>query len=212
MGTPDSPPVSAQAEEGVPHSLFEDIQGLLTGTLFVGLAVLLFREAGLFTGGTTGIAFLFHYLHGWSLGLVLFLLNLPFYVFGWRALGGRFTVKTFAAVALLSLYVEILPLWISFDRLSVPFAALIAGLLAGAGILMLIRHQSSLGGIGILALWLQKRCSWQAGHVQMAADTMILLTGLMILPVELLIWSLLGAVSMNAVIAINHRKGRYFGV
>lgn len=201
-----------QADEGVPHSLFEDVQGLLTGTLFVALAVLLFREAGLFTGGTTGVAFLLHYIQGWSLGLVLFLLNLPFYLFGWWTLGARFTIKTFVAVGLLSLFVEVLPLWIGFDRLSVPFAAVLAGLLAGAGILMLIRHQSSLGGIGILALWVQKRFGWQAGHVQMAADTAILLTGLLVLPVEVLMWSLLGAVSLNAVIAINHRKGRYFGV
>ena len=67
-----------------PHSPLEDIQGLLTGCLFVALGVCMFREAGLFTGGTTGVAFLAHYLLGYPLGAVLFVINLPFYVFGWR--------------------------------------------------------------------------------------------------------------------------------
>lgn len=212
MGAPSSQPSSVPAEEGGAHTWFEDAQGLLTGTLFVAVAVLLFQEAGLLTGGTTGLAFLFNYLHGWPLGWGLFLLNLPFYVFGWWTLGRPFTLKTFAAVALLSLYVEWLPAWIGFDRLSAPFAAVLAGLMAGAGILMLIRHQASLGGLGILALWVQKRHGWRAGHVQMLADAGILLGGFLVIPPGMVALSLLGALSLNAVIAINHRKGRYVGV
>jgi uncharacterized membrane-anchored protein YitT (DUF2179 family) len=104
------------------HSALEDVQGLLAGTLMVGLAVSLFRAAGLITGGTTGVAFLAHYWQGWPLGAVLFALNLPFYVFGLRVLGRVFIWKTFAAVALLSAFVELLPFWISFDRLSPAFA------------------------------------------------------------------------------------------
>jgi uncharacterized membrane-anchored protein YitT (DUF2179 family) len=199
-------------EQAVPHSLFEDAQGLLTGTLFVALGVLFFREAGLLTGGTTGLAFLLHYQQGWSLGLTLFVLNLPFYLFGWWTLGRAFTLKTFVAVALLSVHVEWLPYAISLTPLSLPVAAVLGGLLAGTGILMLIRHQASLGGVGIMALWIQQRYARQAGHVQMLADAAILAGGLLVVSPALVVISLLGAVAMNAVIAINHRKGRYLGV
>jgi uncharacterized membrane-anchored protein YitT (DUF2179 family) len=37
------------------------VQALVTGTLFVALGVVLFRHAGLVTGGTAGIAFVLHY-------------------------------------------------------------------------------------------------------------------------------------------------------
>jgi uncharacterized membrane-anchored protein YitT (DUF2179 family) len=37
------------------HSLFDDAQALVTGTLFVALGLLLFRHVGLVTGGTVGI-------------------------------------------------------------------------------------------------------------------------------------------------------------
>ena len=40
------------------HTLFEDAQSLLVAPLLCAFAVLLFREAGLLTGGTIGIAFL----------------------------------------------------------------------------------------------------------------------------------------------------------
>jgi hypothetical protein len=42
----------------VRHNLFEDAQALLVAPLFFAFAVLLFREAGLLTGGTVGVAFL----------------------------------------------------------------------------------------------------------------------------------------------------------
>lgn len=196
----------------VPHSPMEDAQGLLIGPLFVALAVLMFREASLLTGGTTGLAFLLHYQTTWPLGAVLFAINLPFYVFGLRSLGPTFTFKTFAAVALLSLYVEVLPSWVSFNTLNPVFAAIMAGLLAGTGILVLIRHGASLGGVGILAIYLQKRKQWRAGTIQMVVDALILMLAWWVTtPLQVLL-SLLGAAALNLVIAVNHRSGRYFGV
>ena len=195
-----------------PHSVVEDVQGLLTGCLLVGLAVCMFREAGLFTGGTTGLAFLVHYLAGYPLGAVLFVINLPFYVFGWRRLGRTFTIKTFSAVALLSVYVELLPRWIGFSHLDPVFGAVMAGLLAGTGILILIRHGASLGGVTISAIYLQKTRGWRAGHVQMAVDLLILLAAFATTDPHKALLSLLGAVAVNVVIGVNHRTDRYYGV
>lgn len=194
-----------------PHSLLEDVQGLLAGTVMVGLAVSLFRTAGLLTGGTTGVAFLAHYWQGWPLGAVLFALNLPFYVFGWRWLGRVFIFKTFAAVALLSAFVELLPWWISFDRLSPVFAAVMGGLLAGTGLLMLVRHGASLGGVSITAVYLQKTRGWRVGSVQMTVDVCILLAAFAVTEPRLALLSLLGAAVVNLVIGINHRSDRYYG-
>lgn len=194
-----------------PHSAWEDAQGLLTGCLFVALGVCLFREASLFTGGTTGVAFLAHYLWGYSLGGVLFVINLPFYVFGWRKLGHMFILKTFAAVGLLSAYVELLPRWVGFTHLNPVFAAVMAGLLAGTGILILIRHGASLGGVTIMAVYLQKSRGWRAGNVQMAVDFAILLIAFAVSDASKALLSLLGAAALNLVIGINHRSDRYYG-
>jgi uncharacterized membrane-anchored protein YitT (DUF2179 family) len=193
------------------HHWFEDAQALLTGTLLFALAILLLRQAGLLTGGTAGITFLAHYATGVSFGLLYFLINLPFYLFGLKALGKAFTLKTFCAVGLLSLYSELLPQWISVARIHPVFAAIIGGLLAGAGLLMLIRHQASLGGLGVMAIYLQKEKGWRAGNVQMFADGFIVLGALFVVEIDKVALSILGAFMLNLVLTINHRPGRYFG-
>ena len=188
----------------------EDVQGLFTGTLLVALAVLFFKTASLLTGGTTGLAFLIHYPTGWPIGAILFVINLPFYVFGYQAMGRMFTVKTFASVGLLSFYIEVLPRWIQIQGIHPVFAAIMGGLLAGTGIL--IRHGASLGGVSIMAIYLQKIRHWRAGIVQMGVDVAILLLGLWVLSPTQVMLSVLGAFALNMVIAINHRAGRYFTV
>lgn len=197
---------------GERHSLSEDIQALLIGSLFVALSVQLLRHAQLLTGGTAGLTFLGHYLSHVPFGYLFFALNLPFYVFAWRAMGRDFTLKTFAAVSLLSLYSEWLPQVFHLDRLHPAFAAIAAGLLAGTGLLMLVRHRGSLGGIGVLALYLQEKKGWRAGKLQMGADALILLGAFTALPVRQVLLSILGAIAMNLVIAVNHRPGRYIGM
>ena len=194
------------------HSFFEDVQGLLTGTLFVALAVLFFKNTGLLTGGTTGLAFLIHYWSGWQIGAILFIINLPFYIFGYKAMGRTFTLKTFVAVGLLSGYVELLPLWLEIQNVQPLFGAIIGGLLAGTGILILIRHGASLGGVTIMAIYLQKVRHWRAGLVQMALDASILVWGVWLLEPSKVVLSIVGALALNMVIAVNHRTGRYFTV
>ncbi|QNM95143.1 YitT family protein [Chitinimonas koreensis] len=194
------------------HAWFEDLQALLIGGLFVAVSVLLLREAGLLTGGTAGLAFLGHYLSGQPFGAVFFALNLPCYLFAWRAMGPVFTVKTFAAVSLLSVYSEWLPRFIRLDGLDPAFAAVLAGLLAGTGLLILVRHRASLGGIGVLALYLQDKRGWRAGQLQMAADGLILCGALLALDGRRVLLSVLGAAAMNLVIAVNHRPGRYTAI
>lgn len=193
------------------HTVFEDAQALVSGTLLFAFAIVLFRHAGLLTGGTAGLAFLGHYASGLSFGLLYFLINIPFYIFGLLALGRAFTLKTFVAVALLSLYTEVLPRWIHIESINPVFAAVIGGLLAGAGLLMLVRHRASLGGLGVMAIYLQKKRGWSAGTLQMIADGVIVAGALAIVDPLRVALSILGALVLNMVLAINHRPGRYFG-
>lgn len=195
-----------------PHSLFEDAQAILVAPLFVAFAVLLFREAGLLTGGTVGIAFLIHYLSGWPMGAVVFCLNLPFYFFALRVMGRDFTIKTFVAVSLLAVYTEVVPRLIHLQSVDRTFAAVMGGFLIGVGLLMLIRHKSSVGGLGVVAIYLQNTRGWRAGKVQMAADVLILGAAVLIRDPLSVFLSIVGAVALNLVIAVNHKAGRYMGI
>jgi len=194
------------------HRAHEDMQALLTGTLFVALGVILFRHTGLLTGGTAGLAFLIHYATGWNFSLVFFAINLPFYGLAYQRMGLVFTLKTFAAVALLAVFAQWVPQWIVFGEVATGFAAVAGGLLMGAGMLMLFRHRSSLGGFNVLVLFLQERFGWRAGKVQMAFDCAIVLAAMALVGWSQIAWSIVGAVVLNLTLAINHRPGRYMAV
>ena len=191
------------------HRPYEDVLALLTGTLFTAFGLVMFGHTGLLTGGTTGIAFVLHYALGWNFGLVLFVVNVPFYVLAWRRMGRLFTLKTVAAVALLSVWVNVLPRVVSFQTLSPVFTALMGGLMMGVGMLMLFRHRASLGGFNILVLFLQERFGWRAGKLQMAMDACIVLGSFALVGWQQVALSVLGAVVLNQTLAINHQPGRY---
>lgn len=194
------------------HTPLEDAQALLIATLFVALGLALYRHAGLLTGGTAGLAFLVYYLTHWNFGLVFFVINLPFYWLAARAMGWAFTLKSFAAIGLVSLFSEALPHWIDCGHLNAPFAAIMGGFLIGTGLLMLFRHKASLGGVGVLAVYLQNRHGWRAGKIQMAVDCCIVLSSFAVVTPGRVVVSVLGAVALNLILAVNHKPGRYMGV
>ena len=196
----------------VRHSLWEDVQALPLGCALVALGVSFFAHAGLLTGGTLGLAFLLTYWGGWSLGGLFFLINLPFYALAIWRLGWGFTLRTFCAVVMVSAFAELTPRWVSFATLEPLYAALFGGFVMGLGLLMLFRHRASLGGLNILALFLQQRFGLRAGHFQMGVDAAILCAAILIVPAEQVLLSVLGALSLNMVLALNHRDGRYLGV
>jgi len=194
------------------HRWHDDVQALIVGTVFVALGVLMFRQAGLLTGGTAGLAFLTMYATKIDFSIAFFVINLPFYVFAWKRMGPVFTLKTFVAVTLLSLLVRYLPMVIGFDQLVPAAAAIIGGMMIGSGMLILFRHKSSLGGLNIAVLYLQERFGISAGKIQLLLDSLIVLAALAVADWDRVALSILGAVVMNLTIAINHKEGRYQAV
>ncbi|WOI47070.1 MULTISPECIES: YitT family protein [unclassified Acidovorax] len=211
MSTP-APPTPTSPPTMVPHTATEDTAALFTGVLLISVGVGFFGSAGLLTGGTAGLAFLLHYATDMGFGKLFFLLNLPFYWLAWRKMGRSFTLKTFVAVVLLSVLTEAQPGLMEFVALQPLYAAVAGGLITGTGFLVLFRHRCSLGGMGILALYLQDRYGWRAGKVQMAVDCCIVLLALFTVDPMRVLWSIAGAVALNLVVAMNHRPGRYMAM
>jgi uncharacterized membrane-anchored protein YitT (DUF2179 family) len=178
----------------------------------LALGVAFFGTAGLLTGGTAGLALLLGQVTGFEFGVIFFVVNLPFYYLAVKRMGWKLAVRTFLAVLLVSLISKLTASSISMGHLDPVFAAVTGGALTGIGLLILFRHRASLGGINILALYLQERHNLRAGYVQLAIDGLILLASLLVLDVDRLALSLLGAAVLNLVLATNHRPGRYTGV
>lgn len=191
------------------HSALEDVQALLTGTLLCALGLQFLGQAGLITGQTAGLALVISYASGWPFGVVFFLINLPFYWIGYRRIGLAFTVKSFVSVCLLAGLSALLPKYLDVSSVQPLVATILFGVTSGVGLLILFRHGSSLGGVGIVALMVQDRTGLRAGWLQMGFDAGLFLLALFWIPADRVLWSLPGVAVLNLVIAVNHRRDRY---
>ncbi|MGO4854880.1 YitT family protein [Phaeovulum sp. W22_SRMD_FR3] len=191
------------------HSLIDDAQGLVFGATMASFGILILTHLGFVTGQTAGAAVLISYATGWGFGPVFFVINLPFYWLGYKRMGLRFTIKTFVAVGILSVLTTVMPGWVSFAHLAPGMGAVLFGFISGAALMALFRHGASLGGIGIVALYLQDKTGFRAGYTQLIFDVCLFAVALMLREPVTVAWSFLGALVLNLVIAINHRKDRY---
>ena len=191
------------------HTPIEDVQGVFSGSLVAALGLYFLASAGLLTGSTAGVAFLLHYATGVNFGVAFFLLNLPFFYLSLKRLGRAFTIKTFIAIGLTSLLMDVQSRLFEIEQIHPGWAALLGGLLLGYGVLALYRHRASLGGVGILGVYLQERFGIRAGLVQLAIDMVVLAVAFAVTTPWVVLWSVLGAVVLNLFVAINHRADRY---
>lgn len=194
-----------------PHTAVEDGQALFTGILMAGLGVTLLSKAGMATGGLVGVALLLQQWTGMSFGILFAVINLPFYILAWKKKGWRFTLKTLVSVLLLSALCDLMPSLLTFNPVNILFAGVAGGVLAGVGLLILFRHNASLGGFNILCLYIQETTGVPAGITQLVLDcTVLVLFGFVSGPVNAAL-SFIAALILNLTLASNHRPGRYLG-
>lgn len=193
------------------HKLHEDIFAMLIGTMLVSLGIIFYSRATLTTGSTAGLALLLQYVTRIPFGWLFFAINLPFYVLAVLRMGWPFAIKTFASVGLVSLFTANIPNWLVIDTINPLFASLVGGGMIGLGILSLFGHKASVGGINILSLYLQEHYNIRAGYFQLGVDAVILVAAFFVLPFDRVIYSILGALVLNAIVAFNHKPGRYVG-
>ena len=191
------------------HGIIDDAQGIAFGSFMAGVGVILLTHLGFVTGQTAGLAILISYATGWGFGSVFLVINLPFYWLGWRRFGPVFVAKTFAAVAMLSAISIWMPPYLQFSHVHPAVGAVLIGALTGAGLLALFRHGASLGGVGIVALYIQDATGFRAGWVQLGFDAVLFLIAFTLRDPVTVGWSFLGAVVLNLTIAVNHRRDRY---
>lgn len=211
MSEPNPAASAADASPDVRHTLLDDAQAIVTAAAFVSLGLAFLKQGHLVAGGTAGMALLLSRLTPFTFGQLFVALNLPFFWLALRRMGGRFTVKTFVAIGLTSAATDHLGAALRLEAVHPVYGALMGGFLAGVGLLILFRHQASLGGLNVLALHLQERHGVRAGLFQLGVDALILLASALVAPLHAVALSILGAFAMNTILAVNHRPGRYVG-
>ena len=109
-------------------------------------------------GGVIGISMMVNYVTNINLGLVIFLLNIPFIFLAWTNLGKMFVFQTFYSVSMLALatnFFESLHHPVILDELLL--VVIFGGIILGFGVGLILRNSASLDGTEILSIKLSKK-------------------------------------------------------
>ncbi|MBB3883855.1 YitT family protein [Acetobacter oeni] len=193
------------------HTLSEDIYAFLIGCSMIVIGLACLHKAGLVTGGVAGIALLVSYFVPVSPGVLFSLINIPFLIFAFKAMGHSFALRTVIVSVSVTVLALGVPDVIGLSYIDPVFAAIFGGTIIGMGILSLARHRAGVGGTGVVTLWLQKKRGINAGRTQLAIDTVILLVSLLALPWRQVLISALSAAALSGVMIVFHRPERYLG-
>lgn len=142
------------------------------GLVSVGLEIFLVPNR-IIDGGIVGISIITSHLTHLPLGMFLFLLNLPFLVWGHKQIGKTFAFSTLFGVSVMSVGTTLLhPIpQITDDPL---LAAVFGGIVLGIGVGLVIRNGGSLDGTEIVAILFNKGTPFSVGEVVMFFNIFIL--------------------------------------
>ena len=129
----------------------------LIGTFIVAVALqTLLLPNKIIDGGVIGISMMTSYLTKWNLGLLIFVINIPFIILAYKALGKKFVLNTFVATGMLSIATNlVVHLNPATDDLLL--ATIFGGILLGLGVGLILRNTASLDGTEMLSMVLSKK-------------------------------------------------------
>lgn len=162
------------------YPLVRDYLMLFIGCIITGSSYAhFFIPNNIAPGGITGVATVINSLVGWlPVGSLSFILNIPLFLLGYRSGGKRFVFRSFIAMMLLSLFIDVLPGGpVVIDGL---LASIFGGILMGVGLGLVLRAGASTGGTDLAAQMVHNRFSFiSVGTFLFGIDcAVILLAGL----------------------------------
>jgi uncharacterized membrane-anchored protein YitT (DUF2179 family) len=163
---------------------------IIIGMLAAGLGLKGFLlPNGFIDGGVTGISLLVAELSGWSLPLLIVIINLPFIFIGYKNVEKIFAFKTLTAIIGLAICLLIIPYpVVTSDKLLV---AVFGGFFLGSGIGLSMRGGGVLDGTEILALTLSRKFSITIGDVILLINIIIFTVAAFVLSFERSLYSIL---------------------
>lgn len=144
---------------------------------------------GFIDGGVMGISLLTREVTGFSLPILIILINLPFLYLGLNQIGKSFAIKSILAIIGLALALQFIPYPIvTSDKLLI---AVFGGFFLGAGIGFSVRGGAVIDGTEVLAIYMNKKTGLSMGDIILIFNIIIFLFGAYILSVEIALYAIL---------------------
>lgn len=126
----------------------------------------------IFDGGITGVSMILSHFTGIQLGILILVINIPFFIVGWRKIGHVFVIKAVYAIALFSTMSAVFePMEdVTYQML---LAVTFGGVLLGIGVGLVIRGGGVLDGTEIVAILINRKWGISVGQVILIFNAVI---------------------------------------
>lgn len=140
-------------------------------------------------GGATGISLLISALTEVPLAPLIVMVNFPFVVFGFKAIGTEFAIKTILGIVGLSLAVAFIDYpEITHDKLLI---SVFGGFFLGAGIGLAVRGGAVIDGTEVLAIAISRRSGLSIGDIILIINIIIFSFAAYLLTIEIALYAIL---------------------
>ncbi len=128
-------------------------------------------------GGLTALGMILnHFSPAIPIGAVVFLLNIPIFILGWKFLGGHTLVSSLFAMAATSVLVDLISAVYTFPPMDPMLAAVFGGVSLGVALGMIFSKGATTGGTDLIARLLKLPFAWlPVGKLLMVVDLSLLL-------------------------------------
>lgn len=157
-------------------TLLQDFLFFAVGSVLFAVSVNCFTAPNkIAPGGVTGLATVLNYLIGTPIGTMLFLINVPIFIWAILELGYQLVGKTIVATLICSITIDtlspVLPVYEGDHML----AALFGGVLEGVGLSMILVKGATTGGTDMVARLLERRLRHLSmGQLMLGVDAMVI--------------------------------------
>ncbi len=172
--------------------IWRDYFFIVLGSAIMGLGIGVFLvDAKVVPGGVSGLSMTVHYVSGGKIpvGIMMWVFNIPLYIWGVRELGRQFGARTFIGFTLSSFFVDFfrgqfpliggiplhnLPSVINLVNNDFILAVLCGGVLLGFGLGIIFKFRGTTAGSDVIAAVLQKRFGIKPGQTFMIVDFFVI--------------------------------------
>ncbi|MBE0651417.1 MAG: YitT family protein [Bacteroidales bacterium] len=171
------------------HLLYSTLY-MVSGAFAAGFGLRGFLLPNLFIdGGVTGISLIINEQTGFSISILIILLNIPFIILGFSTISKAFAIKSIIAIVMLSASIYFIPYpEVTNDKLLI---AAFGGFFLGLGIGLSIRGGAVLDGTEVLAIFISRKTTLTVGNVILLFNLLIFLAGAYLLSVEIALYAIL---------------------
>lgn len=147
---------------------------IAVGVVFEAIALEAFLVPNkIIDGGVVGISIMMGHIFSLPIGIFLVIINLPFFIIGYKQMGKTFTITSACAVILLAFLTTVFSPIHRFTN-DLLLAAVFGGIIMGIGVGLVIRNGGSSDGTEILAVLFNQKTPFSVGEVVLFLNIFIL--------------------------------------